>query len=180
MGYIPLQAAGYYTPKKIKNNISLLFHPHYPPLPRHTAPFAETFNKPPAFWYAMNISKVKAKLLELDGDKKIRFIFLFGSVAEKRSTPLSDVDIAIYYDGSSAERFDFRRTALGHLPDRIDLQIFQDLPLTVQKEVIAGKVLYADDQEFMIAECVRVVREFGSFEKYYHHYIAGLMEGATA
>lgn len=128
----------------------------------------------------MDINTIKNKILELDQHRKIKFIFIFGSVAENKSTPLSDVDIALYYAGSAAERFDFRRKALGSLPDQVDLQIFQDLPLTVQKEVINGRVLYCDDREFMISECIKVVREFSSFEKYYQHYLNPLMDEVSA
>lgn len=128
----------------------------------------------------MNLPALKKKILTLDQEKKIRFIFLFGSVAEKRNTPRSDIDIAIYYNGSALERFNFRKKILGSLPDKVDVQIFQDLPLTVQKEVIQGKVLYCDDQEFMISECINIVREFSSFEKYYNIYVDALKEEAVA
>ncbi|HLC70879.1 MAG TPA: nucleotidyltransferase domain-containing protein [Candidatus Nanoarchaeia archaeon] len=128
----------------------------------------------------MSISKIKQKILNLDQKGHIKFIFLYGSVAEKRNTLLSDIDIAVYYKGSSAERFTFRKKALGNLPDKVDLQIFQDLPLVVQKEVIAGKPIYAPDEEFMISECIKVTREFSAFEKYYTMYIEDLKEEAAA
>ena len=128
----------------------------------------------------MNNTQIKRKILNLDEKKHIKFIFLYGSVAQKKNTPLSDIDIAVYYKGSSAERFTFRKKALGNLPDKVDLQIFQDLPLVVQKEVIAGKPIYAPDEEFMISECIKVTREFSSFEKYYNMYIENLKEEAAA
>ncbi len=126
----------------------------------------------------MNLTALKQKILTLDQEKRIRFIFLFGSVAEHKNTSFSDIDIAIYYDGSALERFDFRRKALGFLPDKVDVQIIQDLPLAVQQEVIQGKVLYSDDQEFMISQCINIVREFSSFEKYYNIYVDALKEEA--
>jgi len=128
----------------------------------------------------MNPHEIKQKILSLDREKRIRFVFLYGSVAQKKNTPLSDIDIAVYYEGSPAERFAFRKKALGNLPDKVDLQIFQDLPLIVQKEALAGRVLYCADEEFMISEGIKVVREFGSFEKYYNIYIENLREEAAA
>lgn len=101
-------------------------------------------------------------------------------MAEHKNTPLSDIDLAIYYDGSALERFNFRKRILGFLPDKVDIQIFQDLPLAVQQEVIKGKVLYCDEQEFMISECIKVVREFSSFEKYYNIYVDALKAEAAA
>lgn len=119
----------------------------------------------------MNLTTIKSKILHLDKEKKVRFIFLYGSVAEQRNTPISDVDIAIYYEGSTQERFSFRQMVLGHFPETIDAQVFQDLPLPVQKEVIQGKVLYQDDEEFLISTCIEVVRHFEAFEKYYEMYL---------
>lgn len=138
------------------------------------------FNNHPSFFPQMNLTVIKRKILTLDQEKKIRFIFLFGSVAEHKNTPLSDIDIAIYYDGSPTQRFNFRKKMLGSLPDKVDVQIFQDLPLIVQQEVIKGKAIYSDDTEFMISECIKVVREFSSFEKYYNIYIDALKEEAVA
>lgn len=140
----------------------------------------EIFNNNSSFFPQMNLTAIKQKILTLDQEKRIRFIFLFGSVAEHTKTPLSDIDIAIYYDDSPTQRFQFRKTVLGSLPDKADVQIFQDLPLAVRKEVLQGKVMYADEQEFMISECIKVVREFSSFEKYYNIYVDALKAEAAA
>lgn len=123
-----------------------------------------------------NLKKIKEKLLKLDkqkldNHKKIKFIFLYGSKARARDTPLSDIDIAVYYEGSGKERFQFRMKALGELPNKVDLQIFQDLPLTIKKEVISGKVLYYQDYQFLFDQCIGVIKEFNSFEKYYNEYL---------
>ncbi len=124
----------------------------------------------------MDLTKIKKELQKLDSKKKIRFIVLFGSVAEKRETPLSDVDIAVYYDAPPAERFKFRIKALGILPSKVDLQIFQDLPLTVRKSVLAGKPLYYDNFQFIFDEYMKVIREYDSFQKYHELYINKALE----
>ena len=120
----------------------------------------------------LNIQKIKQTLLKLDQKKRIKFIILFGSVAEKRNTPLSDIDIAVYYEGNEDERFKFRVTALGNLSDKVDLHIFQDLPLTVKKEVIAGKILFYQDYQFLFDEVMKVIKEYEFFEKYRNQYYA--------
>ena len=117
----------------------------------------------------MDIRAIKKKLIQL-GRKKVRFIILFGSVAHKKNTPLSDIDIAVYYDGSAEERFRFRMRASGEL-SKVDLHIFQDLPLAVQKEVLSGKQLYFDDYQFMFDQYMNVIKEFSTFEKYYDEYL---------
>lgn len=122
----------------------------------------------------ITIQKIKQTLFKLDKKKRIRFIILFGSVAEGRQTPLSDIDIAVYYEGNEDERFKFRVTASGNLSDKVDLQIFQDLPLTVKKEVIAGKILFYQDYQFLFDEVMKVIKEYEFFEKYLNEYYAVL------
>lgn len=128
----------------------------------------------------MNLKTIKQKLLKLDKKKAIRFIVLFGSVSTGKSTPLSDVDIAVYYDAPKKERFAFRVKASGELPNKVDVQIFQDLPLTVQKEILSGKPLYYDDFTFMVDQYIGVIKEFSSFEKYYKYTLEGLRSGVEA
>ena len=122
----------------------------------------------------MGIEKIKQKLLDLDKKKRIKFMILFGSYAAGKQTPLSDIDIAVYYDGNKEERFRFRLHALGELPKNIDLQIFQDLPLPVKKEILSGKVLYSEDYQFTFDQFIAVIKEFSSFEKYYLEYLSQL------
>ena len=62
------------------------------------------------------------------GGKQIKFIILYGSFAEGNQTPLSDIDIAVYYEGSKEKRFRFSIKILGMVSDKFDIQIFQDLP----------------------------------------------------
>ncbi|PIN74239.1 nucleotidyltransferase [Candidatus Woesearchaeota archaeon CG10_big_fil_rev_8_21_14_0_10_45_16] len=121
----------------------------------------------------MDNDKIKAKILSLDRSK-IRFVILFGSAAKGTDGPLSDTDIAVYYEGNPKERFTFRIKVLGHLPDKVDLHIFQDLPLAVQNEVIKGKVLYYDNYQFVFDEFMKVIKSFSSFEKYYNEYFAAM------
>src|SRR3990172_1125792 len=80
------------------------------------------------------------------GNKKIRFIILYGSAVKGNFTDMSDIDIAVFYEGNKKERFDFRVKVLGRVNDRFDIQIFQDLPLYIQKDIIStGKMIYFRD-----------------------------------
>ena len=117
----------------------------------------------------MDIGKITQKIVAL-GKKKVRFIVLFGSYASGKQTPLSDIDIAVYYDGNKEERFKFRIKASGSLPDKVDLHVFQDLPVLIQKEVLSGKILYYKDYQFTFNEYMKVIKEFNLFEKYYNEY----------
>ncbi len=119
----------------------------------------------------MNPKKIKEIILKLDKKKAVKFMILFGSTAKKMNNPLSDIDIAVFYDGDTNERFKFRIKASGNLPDKVDLQIFQDLPTVVQNEILTGKLIYYDNFQFMFDEYMKVIREFNYFEKYYNEYL---------
>lgn len=128
----------------------------------------------------MNPKKIVEKILGLDNKNKIKFIVLFGSVSRKENHPLSDIDIALFYEGNDLERFKFRAMVSGELSDKVDIQIFQDLPLTVKKEVIGGKVLYYKDYQFIFDEVMKVIKEFDSFSKYYSEYFREVVRRAEA
>ncbi len=104
--------------------------------------------------------------------KKIRFAVLFGSHAEGKATPLSDIDIALYYEGTPNERFSVRSKGLFRLPDYFDIQIYQDLPLFVQKRVLRGKVLYAPDKRFVYEVAYDTIKQYDDFRKYLQDYLA--------
>jgi len=122
----------------------------------------------------MNTTEIIGILKKLDRGKNIQFIVLFGSKSKKTDNVLSDIDIAVYYLGTDKERFSFRVKASGHLSDLVDLHIFQDLPLPIQKEVISGTVLYYRDYQFAFDEFMRVIKEFDFFKKYYDEYFTAL------
>ncbi|MBS3124493.1 nucleotidyltransferase domain-containing protein [Candidatus Woesearchaeota archaeon] len=128
----------------------------------------------------MNIKSIVKQIISLDKEKAVRFIILFGSTADKKNNHLSDIDLAVYYEGTKAERFNFRKTILGHFPNKVDLHIFQDLPLSVQKEVLKGNPLYYDNYEFMFDQCLTTIKDFNSFEKYYNQYLDVLRQGVEA
>ena len=118
----------------------------------------------------ISITKIKNKLLALDKKNKIKFIVLFGSVASGKSNPLSDIDVAVYYDGNDKQRFDFRLLGLSHLPDYVDLQIFQDLPLYLQNDVIKGKVIYYDNYDSTFNLFRSVIFQYDDCKQYMDMY----------
>lgn len=107
------------------------------------------------------------------GGKKIKFAILYGSFAEGKQTPLSDVDIAVYYKGSKEERFRFRMQILGRVSDKFDIQTFRDLPLYIQRAVLSGRVLYYDDSRFLYEVVRRTSKDFDEFKYKFYDYIRG-------
>ncbi len=119
------------------------------------------------------------KILELDVENKVKFIILYGSQSNNTPTPMSDIDLAIYYDGDKRERFNFRIKISGMLNKKYDIQIFQDLPLQVKKEVIKGKVLHQKDYQFFFDTVMQVIKEHDFFKKYLNMYYEGVQNEAT-
>jgi len=128
----------------------------------------------------MVFKQLVTKILKLDSKHKVKFIVLFGSVAKKTNSALSDIDIAVFYDAKDKERFKFRTLASGTLSDKVDLHIFQDLSLPLKNEVLSGKLLYFSDYQFVFDEYLKVIKEFSSFEKYYRQYIEEVVKRAEA
>jgi len=122
----------------------------------------------------MDLKKIVSILKKADTKKKIKFIILFGSVSRNEQTPLSDIDIAVYYDASAEERFKFQIQAGGQLPNKVDFHIFQDLPLALQNEVITGTTLYCSNFQFMFDKVMSVIHDYSSFEKYLNEYYHSL------
>jgi len=122
---------------------------------------------------ARGMRAVTERIRKLDRENKIQFVALYGSLAEGRQGKLSDIDLAIGYEGDKRERFNFRIKALGELGDEFDVQIFQDLPLYIRAEVLKGKVLYARDMKLLNKIALETIREFESFKPHFLDYIYG-------
>ncbi|KQC05331.1 MAG: nucleotidyltransferase [Methanoculleus sp. SDB] len=112
------------------------------------------------------------RLKTVEGFDKVRFIILYGSVAEGRERKKSDIDICIYYDGDPEEASRFRFGVLSELfEDRYDVQIFGNLPLYIRTEVLSGRVLYCQDERFLYDVALRTIREFEAFKHRLYDYI---------
>jgi len=120
------------------------------------------------------ISIVIAKIRDIGG-AKIKFIVLYGSAAKGKSTGLSDIDIAVYYDGDKRERFEFRVKILGRVGSKFDIQTFQDLPLYIQKDTLStGDVIYYRDYKDIFNIFMKTIREFEDFKPRLELYYSSL------
>ena len=121
-----------------------------------------------------NVSSI-VNLIKKIGGEKIKFVILYGSTVEGKQTPLSDVDIAVYYEGSKKERFKFRMEVLGSVNDKFDIQTFQDLPLYIRKEIIShGKILYQKSHSEIFDIFIKTIKSFGDFKPRLDIYYSGL------
>lgn len=112
------------------------------------------------------------RMRTIEGFENVRFVILYGSIAEGRARVESDIDLAVYYDGERDEAARFRFAVLSELADdRYDIQIFSNLPLYVRTEVLRGKVLYCPDERFLYDVAYRTIREFDDFKHRLYDYI---------
>lgn len=103
--------------------------------------------------------------------KNIRFVMLYGSIAEGRATEDSDIDLCVYYDGDHKEAAQFRHKILSALPShRYDIQVFQLLPLYVRVEVLRGLPVFVRDDRFLYETATRTLRDFGDFKHRLYDY----------
>ncbi len=120
----------------------------------------------------VDIRHALERMKTVQGFEKVRFVILYGSVAEGRAGAGSDIDLAVYYDGDREEAGWFRFAALSELcDDHYDIQIFSHLPLYVRTEVLRGEVIYCTDERFLYDIAYQTIREFDDFKHRLYDYI---------
>ena len=123
-----------------------------------------------------SISEVIARIQDI-GREKIGFIAIYGSAAKGKMTPLSDIDIVVFFEGDKQDRFEFRIKILGRCSNIFDIQTFQDLPLSIQNDILSnGKIIYSREFEQTFNVFMKTIREFGDFKPRLDIYYAGLEE----
>ena len=76
--------------------------------------------------------------------KRIKEIWLFGSMVKNEMTYRSDVDVVALFDKINlTEATKFRIRIIGRVHDKIDIQVFSALPDKIKKSILKShKVLY--------------------------------------
>lgn len=90
------------------------------------------------------IQETKEIILEHQLFRKIKQICLFGSVISKEHNLSSDIDIAVIFDKiSQEEAIKFRKETMSKVPNKIDIQVYNVLPLKIKKSIDREKrVIY--------------------------------------
>lgn len=108
---------------------------------------------------------------------EVTAIYLFGSVAEGKARPGSDIDIAVLFDDniSMEERFDRRLTFIIHLEDllksEVDVIDLLASSLAFQHRVLRkGKLVFEKDRKNRIYYETRLRREYFDFKPYLDQY----------
>ncbi len=107
----------------------------------------------------INLSKLAG---EISKYKQVVAVYLFGSQAKGKATPLSDIDLCIVAPGSTAAE---RSEIQGHGSEKIDIVFFDELPFTIRWRVLKeGKPLYVRDERFMADLRSRTFKDYMDFK----------------
>jgi len=112
-------------------------------------------------------------------DPAILAVILFGSHARGEASAESDVDLCLVLASATTPKLTMSRTRLAYLAeDKLDLVIFQQLPLHVRSRVLKeGKVLLVRDEEALYDVAIRAARAFEHFRHIQRAYLDEIARG---
>lgn len=129
-------------------------------------------------------------LRKAKSDEDILAVILYGSRVNdsREETRDSDLDICLVLEGKNEEKGGeeedvlFSRKRLEYLskidPEKIDIQIFQQLPIYIRKRVLEeGRVRYRRDRERFYGLVYRTIQEYNDFEPRLREYLEGVKHG---
>ncbi|MFH1276192.1 MAG: nucleotidyltransferase domain-containing protein [Candidatus Woesearchaeota archaeon] len=114
---------------------------------------------------------LKELVKQLKNDPNIIGAYLFGSHGTEKETPLSDIDICLFtktFDKKSILNF------YSYGTEKIDISIFNLLPVYIKPEVFKGKPLFIKNNNFINKQFASSFREFQDFKPFYDRYIKRL------
>jgi len=89
----------------------------------------------------------------IEMDARVKFAYLFGSLARKEDNSLSDIDIAVYL-GDDCEPASAKFDIIGKMMDvlgdnRFDLVILNKAPLTLAVRIVSCREILVDREPFL-------------------------------
>lgn len=92
------------------------------------------------------IEDTKQMILEDPLAAKINAIYLYGSAVENKLTLESDIDIAVSLKTDTKDATLFRKRMMGKSSSRVDIQVFENLPEKLRKEIkTKGNIIYLNE-----------------------------------
>ncbi len=105
-----------------------------------------------------DIAKIAKDIIKI---KNVKAVYLFGSYAANKQTPLSDIDLCIIGQLNAKERY----KVLNYSSDNLDISFFEDLPIYIQMRVFKeGKSLVSKDEEFVRKLKFEALRRYLDFK----------------
>jgi predicted nucleotidyltransferase len=113
-------------------------------------------------------------------DKDILAVLLFGSSVSKKQ--FRDIDVCLVLIGKQSNlKMSKKKLEYQKISDKADVQIFQQLPLYVQKEIIKNnKPLLIKDYETLFDMVRKTNQRFEDYKKYYFDYLEYIKHGSKA
>lgn len=119
----------------------------------------------------------------LAADERVRFAYVFGSVAAGTATARSDIDLGVSVQPrgtllDDARLHDGLAAALGR--EDIDLVVIEDAPLWIRYRVVGGRPVYSRDDVVRVRHRATTELEYLDFKPYHDAYLAAVHERARA
>ncbi len=102
---------------------------------------------------------------------RIEFIILYGSCLNDYHIAESDIDLCIYIKEKDGKLAEIRLSLLKKFNDKLDIQMFQLIPMYVQIEVLKGRILYVRDENLLYEIAYETIEEYEEFYPFYLDYI---------
>ena len=123
-------------------------------------------------------TSLKSRLATALADQRVVCAYLFGSHVKGTAGPLSDIDVALYFDETVGrdEYFDLRLEILGELidslrTDGVDLIVLNDAPPLLAHRILKeGQLLFSTDEKLRIAFEVRAILGYLDWKPYVEKY----------
>lgn len=145
---------------------------------KECAAFSRDFEMKKSSENKILIEKAVSVMLQDELKPNIAAIFLFGSHASGIATPRSDIDICVVFrkDLSLKEATKFRIRISQELPEKVDIQVFNILPLKLKRSIARShKLLYKASDFDNLRFTIRYLKDEDYFLRMEH-----IFEGAEA
>lgn len=107
---------------------------------------------------------------------EVMAVILFGSRARKRTTPMSDVDIAVIVGEGCRDIKGIESEISGFSSNVFDVVNFHRLPLYIQFEVLKhGKPLFVKDKGYFLKVKREVLRGYLEMSSFYERMSRGVL-----
>jgi len=107
------------------------------------------------------------------GDMEVCAVLAFGSYA--RGEAYSDIDLCLVLFPKPYSALALSQKRLEYLKEageRIDVQLYQQLPLYIRQRVLKeGRVLLCKDEDALYEIAFQTIREFEDFKDFYYEYL---------
>lgn len=110
------------------------------------------------------LNKIKENILtKLKKIPEVKAVYLFGSYANRKEKPISDVDICVITERGITK---FKKLEiLSYAWKNIDISIFWDLPIAIKSKVLKeGIELFCRDNKFLSTVMVSTMKEYLDFD----------------